>query len=92
MLIFLKMFLSFPQQSRQFYNTVGELTWCFLRLITIIAFSKSRHRLFFYPKGKAKKNRQDLWDVFLSSGGRLWKGEVLAPFSSMVFHGHLFTF
>ena len=30
------------------FNTVGELTWVFLHLITIIADSKIRHQLFFY--------------------------------------------
>ena len=29
--------------------TVGELTWDVLRLIAIVADSKSRHRRFFYP-------------------------------------------
>ena len=50
-------------------------------------------------KGKGEKNGKDLWDVYLSSRGRLWKGKVLAPFSSMVFHellvtclDHLFAF
>ena len=62
-----------------------------LRFIANVAVSKSRHRLFFYPKGKVKMHRKDLWDVFLSSGGRLWKGKVLAPFSSMVIHGLLVT-
>ena len=59
--------------------------------LQMFRFSKSRHRLFFYPKGKVKKHRKDLWDIFLSSGGSLWKGNVLAPFSSMVFHGLLVT-
>ena len=45
----------------------------------------------FYPKGKVKKHRKDLWDVFLGSGGRWWKGKLLAPFSSMVIHGLLVT-
>ena len=63
-----------------------------LRLCSqMFRFSKSRHRLFILSKGKVKKHRTDLWDVFLGSGGRLWKGKVLAPFSSMVIHGLLVT-
>ena len=31
-----------------------------LRLIANVAVSKTRHRLFFYPKGKVKKHRKDL--------------------------------
>ena len=50
-----------------YYNAMGELTWDVLCFIAIVAVSKSRHRLFFYPnKGKGEKNRKDLWDIFLS--------------------------
>ena len=63
-----------------------------LRLCSqMFRFRKSRHRLFILSKGKVKKHRKDLWDVFLGTGGRLWKGKVLAPFSSMVIHGLLVT-
>ena len=41
-------------------DTVGELTWFILCFIANVAVSKSRHRLFFYPKGKVKKHRKDL--------------------------------
>ena len=80
-----------PQQSLQFCDTVGELTWCFAFVFALVRFSKSRYRLFILSKGKAKKHRKDLWDVFLGSGGRLWKAKVLALFSSMVIHGLLVT-
>ena len=63
-----------------------------LCLIANVAVSKSRHRLFFYPKRKVKKHMKDPWDYFLSSGGRLWKGKVLAPFSSIVIYGLLVAF
>ena len=63
-----------------------------LRLCSqMFRFSKSHHRLFILSKGKVKKHKKDLWDVFLGSGGRLWKGKVQAPFSSMVIHGLLVT-
>ena len=55
-----------------------------------VAVSKSRHRLFFYPtKERVKRTEKDLFEMFLSKGGRLWKGKVLAPFPSVVFHGLL---
>ena len=61
--------LSDPQQSRQFCDMVGELTWYVLRLIAIVADSKSCDRLFFYLKGKVEKNRKDLSRLFLEFGG-----------------------
>ena len=45
----------------------------------------------FYPKGKVKKHGKNLLRCLVGSGGRLWKGKVLAPFSSMVIHGLLVT-
>ena len=58
-----------------------------------VAVSKSRSRLFFYPTNeRVKRTEKDLFDSFLSKGGRLWKGKVLAPFRSVVFHGLLGTF
>ena len=63
-----------------------------LCFIAIVADSKSLHRLFFFTnKGKGEKNRKDLLGIFLSSGGRLWKGKVLAPFPSVVAYGLLAT-
>ena len=59
------------------YGGRTDLVFCVL--FQMLRFRKSRHRLFFYPKGKVKKIRKDLWDYLLSSGGRLWKGKVLAP-------------
>ena len=38
-------------------------------------------------KVKGEKNIKDLFRYFMSKGGRLWKGKVLAPFPSMGFHG-----
>ena len=39
-----------------------------LRLCSqMFRFSKSRHRLFILSKGKVKKHRKDLWDVFLGA-------------------------
>ena len=43
-------------------------------------------------KGKGEKNRKRPFREFLSKGGRLWKGKVLASFPSVVFHGVLGTF
>ena len=55
-----------------------------------VAVSKSRHRLLFYPtKERVKRTEKDLFENFLSKGGRLWKGKVLAPFPSVVFYGLL---
>ena len=57
-----------------------------------VAVSKSRHRLFCYPtKERVKRTEKYLFRDFLSKGGRLWKGKVLKPFPSMVFHGLLGT-
>ena len=53
-----------------------------------VADSKSRHRLFFYPIRKGGKEQERPY-LILSSGGRLYKGKVLAPFVSMVIHGLL---
>ena len=56
------------------------------------AVSKSRHHLLFYPtKERVKRTKKYLFRDFLSKGGRLWKGKVLAPFPSVVFHGLLST-
>ena len=60
-----------------------------LHFIANVAVSKSRHWIFFYPKGKAEKNRKDFWDYFLSSWDRLWKGKVLSSFASIVIYGLL---
>ena len=38
-----------------------------------------------------KRTEKYLFSRFLSTRGRLWKGKVLAPFPSMVFHGLLGT-
>ena len=38
-----------------------------------------------------KKQRKIPFFEFLSKGGRLWKGKVLEPFPSVVFHGLLGT-
>ena len=55
-----------------------------------VVISKSRHRLFFYPsKERVKRTEIDLFENFLSKGGRLWKGKVLAPFPSVVTYGLL---
>ena len=57
-----------------------------------VAVRKSRRRLFFYPtKEMVKRTQKDLFRDFLSKGNRLWKGKVLAPFPSVVFHGFLGT-
>ena len=61
-----------------------------LHFIAIIADSKSRHKLFFYPiKERVKRTGNTFQYIFLSSGGRLWKGKVLASFSFVVIHGLL---
>ena len=58
--------------------------------IAKVADSKSHHRLFFYlKKERVKRTEKDLLRLFLSNGGRLWKGKVLAPFQSVVFYGLL---
>ena len=63
-----------------------------LRLCSqMFRFSKSRHRVFILSKRKGKKAQERPLRLFLGSGGRLWKGKVLAPFSSMVFNGLLVT-
>ena len=55
-----------------------------------VTVSKSHHLLFFYPtKERVKRTEKDLFESFLSKGGRLWKGKVLALFPSVVFHGLL---
>ena len=66
--------LKYPQQSRQFCDTVGELTWGFAFVFAIVRFRNSRHRLFILSKGKVKKHRKDLWDVFLEYFGRQFSG------------------
>ena len=38
-----------------------------------------------------KRTEKDLFRDFMSNGGRLWKGKVLAPFPSVVFHRLLGT-
>ena len=64
---------------------------CFF-LFANVAESKSRHRLFFYPtKERVKRTEKDIFRDFLSKGGRLWKGKVLTPFPSVVFHWLLGT-
>ena len=40
-------------------------------------------------KGKGEKNIKITFESFLSKGGRLWKGKVLAPFPSVVIYGLL---
>ena len=61
-----------------------------MHFIINVADSKSHHRLFFYPiKEKVKRTGKTFWEFFLSSGGRLWKGKVLTPFSSVVIYGLL---
>ena len=42
-------------------------------------------------KGKGENNRKRPFESFLSKGGRLSKGKVLAPFLSVVIHGLLGT-
>ena len=62
----------------------------FAFLFSNVVVSKSHHHLFFYPtKERVKRTKKDLFESFLSMGGRLWKGKVLAPFPSVVFHGLL---
>ena len=39
-------FFHSPQQSRQFCDTVGELTMSFAFVFALVRLSKSRHRLF----------------------------------------------
>ena len=46
-----------------------------LYFIANVTVSKSRHRLLFYPKGKAEKNRKDLSRLFLEFGGSIMKRE-----------------
>ena len=45
----------------------------------------------FIQKERWKSTGKTFRDYFSGSGGRLWKGKVLAPFSFMVFHGLLVT-
>ena len=76
----------YPQQSRQLCNTVGEMTWV-LRFIANVTDIKSCHRLFFYPiKESVKRTGNTFWEFSWVPGGRLWKGNVLAPFSSVVIY------
>ena len=70
---------------------VGELTWLFCIWSQMLQLARVATDFSFIQKGKVKKHRKNLWDCFLSSEGRLWKGKVLAPFLSMVFHGLLGT-
>ena len=42
--------------------------------------------LFRSNSGKGKKNIKRPFRDFLSKGGRLWKGKVLAPFPSVVIY------
>ena len=45
----------------------------------------------FYSKERLKSTGKNLLRCSMGSGGRLWKGKVLAPFPSMVIHGLLVT-
>ena len=55
-----------------------------------VAVSKSRHRIFCYlTQERVKRTKKNLFQDFLDKGGRLWKGKVLEPFPSVVFHGLL---
>ena len=66
----------------------GGRTDCgFAFVFANVAVSKSRHRLLFYPtKERVKRTEKYLSRLFLSKGGRLWKGKVLAPFPSVVIY------
>ena len=69
-------------------NWLGSLRFLFAN----VAVSKSRHRLFFYlTKERVKRTEKELFRDFMSKGGKLWKGRVLASFPSVVFHGLLGT-
>ena len=48
----------------QWENWLGILHLC----SQMFRFSKSHRRLLFYPKGKVKKHRKDLWDCFWVRG------------------------
>ena len=69
----------------------GRIDFWVLRFIVNIMDSKSRHRIFFYPIKEMVKRTGKTFETFLSSGGRLWKGKVLAPFSSVVIYGLLIS-
>ena len=56
-----------------------------------VAVSKSHHRLLFHPIMEKEKEQKKPFFEILSTGGRLSKGKVLAPFISVVFHGLLGT-
>ena len=42
-------------------------------------------------KERKKAQKNSFFEIFLSKGGRLWKGKVLAPFPSVFFYGLLDT-
>ena len=54
--------------------------------------SKSHHRLLFHLTGKEKSIEKYFFRDILSTGGRLYKGNVLAPFLSVVIYGLLGIF
>ena len=60
-----------------------------LRLIANVTDSKSHHQLLFYPIKERVKRTGKTFENFLSKGGRLCKGKILAPFSSVVIYGLL---
>ena len=66
------------------------LVFC-VRIRTCAVEQESPPTFYFILKERLKKHSKNLLRYFVGSGGRLWKGKVLAPFSSMVIHGLLVT-
>ena len=61
--------LSCPQQSRQFCDTVGELTSVLRSYSHLCGWARVATDFLFYPKGKVKKAQQKPFEIFRGFGG-----------------------
>ena len=68
---------------------MGELTFRFCVLSQMLQIARVANNFSFYPiNAGMKRTGKTFWE-FSEFGGRLWKGKVLAPFSSVVIYGLL---
>ena len=54
----------YPQQSRQFCDTVGELTSVLRSYSHLCGWARVATDFLFYPKGKVKKAQQKPFEIF----------------------------
>ena len=72
------------------YGGRTDLRFC-VRIRTYAVEQESPQTFYFILKERLKKHIKNLLRCFVGPGSRLWKGKVLAPFSSMVIHGLFVT-